>query len=157
MTTSTAWLAGLPKKRVAVAGAFLDDARRVLLLSRTYADGWVLPGGVVEAGEALSRAFAREIHEELGLCREPGRLLCVDWVAAHERDLDGLVVVFDGGTLCPADVSALRIPNAEISGYRFVSYPELPDLLTHSRAERVRASLRSLDDNHVVYLESEAG
>jgi 8-oxo-dGTP diphosphatase len=147
------WLAGLPKKRVAVAGIFVDPDRRVLVLERTYAEGWVLPGGVVEAGESLAAAFRREIHEELGLHRAPGRLLCVDWVAAGEADLDGLVVVFDGGTLSPGDISATAIPNSEISGYRFVRYAELAG----QRTGRVQASLRSLDTNHVVYMESEAG
>lgn len=39
----------------------------VVLVKRTYADGWVSPGGAAEPGEALPTTALRETEEETGL------------------------------------------------------------------------------------------
>ena len=43
----------------------------------------------------------RELAEELGLHRKPGRLLVIDW-APHPAEGDKLLFIFDCGTLTPA-------------------------------------------------------
>lgn len=52
------------------AGVIHDKSGRVLLTSRTLADGsvfWEFPGGKIEPGESAAAAAARELHEELNL------------------------------------------------------------------------------------------
>ncbi|MES2906548.1 MAG: NUDIX domain-containing protein, partial [Pseudomonadota bacterium] len=39
----------------------------VLLVRHTYMDGWYLPGGGVDRGEALEKAAVRECFEEVGV------------------------------------------------------------------------------------------
>lgn len=63
-----------PSKHVKVAAVVVvvDDAGNVLLTRRaasmrSYPGCWVLPGGGVDAGEALAAAAAREVWEETGL------------------------------------------------------------------------------------------
>ncbi|MEU6718632.1 NUDIX hydrolase [Nonomuraea sp. NPDC046802] len=145
----------LPGKGIAVSGLFLDTRGRVLLLSRTYAAGWVLPGGIVEAGESLRAGFRREVCEELGLSRIPGRMLCLDWIPARDRPgmADRLVVVFDGGLLSAADVASIRLPEDEIGACRFASKQELDNLPDHPAYARLRACMTALADDSTLYLE----
>jgi len=67
---ATSWVA---------AGAPFVDNGRVLLVHKTYGNHWDIPGGYVDMGEAPAAACRRELREELGMDREPRRLLVVDW------------------------------------------------------------------------------
>jgi 8-oxo-dGTP diphosphatase len=58
---------------LAVSAAIIRDGR-VLTVRRARGPAlgvWTMPGGVVEAGETLTQALVREIHEETGLTIEP--------------------------------------------------------------------------------------
>ena len=59
---SSTWAAG---------GLVFDDEGRVVLVkhraSSGWADVWVTPGGILEAGERADDAFRREVREETGL------------------------------------------------------------------------------------------
>ena len=72
------YVASLSRKRLAASAFFRDDQGRVLLVDPVYKEGWDLPGGAVEAEESPHAAWRREVAEELGLDRPPGRVLAVD-------------------------------------------------------------------------------
>ena len=97
--------------RVAAGALFLDPAGRVLLVHPTYKDSWDIPGGYVEQGESPAAACRREVAEELGLDRQPRRLLAVDW-APHEREGDKLLFLFDCGDLAD-DQARIRLDPTE--------------------------------------------
>lgn len=143
----------LPRKRVAAAMLFTDPSGRVLVVEPTYKPRWELPGGAVEDSESPGRAAVREIAEELGIDRAPGRLLAVDYVPADEsRDrTEGLIVVFDGGTI--DDPEVLRLPAEELSGWEFVEPARLAEYLPALQSRRAVAALRARDTGCAVYLE----
>lgn len=48
----------------------IDDQGRVLLHRRRDSGLWALPGGVINLGETIAEAAAREVHEETGVTVE---------------------------------------------------------------------------------------
>ncbi|WP_420036119.1 NUDIX hydrolase [Streptomyces sp. cg28] len=111
------------------AALITDEIGRVLLVHPTYRkdDSWLLPGGVVEAGEHPHVTCRREITEELGLVLPLSAVLAVHSFSAHHPDLGpssacpGEVrFVFDAGTLTPDQVQAIRLPHEELSEYAFL-------------------------------------
>ncbi|MFB7652967.1 MULTISPECIES: NUDIX domain-containing protein [unclassified Streptomyces] len=111
------------------AAIITDEVGRVLLVHPTYRkdDSWLLPGGVVEPGEHPHITCRREITEELGLDLPLSAVLTVHSFSPHHPDLQpgtpcpGEVrFVFDGGTLTPDQVEAIRLPRDELSEYAFL-------------------------------------
>src|SRR5713101_3717207 len=97
------YIASLARKRMAAGALCRDRAGRVLLVDPVYRDTWDLPGGAVEAEESPHAACRREVAEELGLDRLPGRVLAVVWVPSRPERPEGLIVVYDGGVLSDAE------------------------------------------------------
>jgi 8-oxo-dGTP pyrophosphatase MutT (NUDIX family) len=136
--------------RVAAGALFLDPTGRVLLVRPIYKDSWEIPGGCVESGESPAAACRRELAEELGLHREPRRLIAVDW-APNDRDGDKLLFLFDCGVLGD-DEHRIRLGADELDRWEWVSLDHLDDYLIPRLARRVR-SAATLDGTTGVYLE----
>jgi 8-oxo-dGTP diphosphatase len=76
---------------LAVSAAIVREGR-ILLVRRARSPGrglFSLPGGVVEAGETLNEAVAREVREETGLTVDP--VMLAGHREAIVRDADGRV------------------------------------------------------------------
>ncbi|MFJ2055641.1 NUDIX domain-containing protein [Streptomyces sp. NPDC087908] len=145
-----------PTGQTVAAGVLLfDDRDRFLLVDPTYKPGWEFPGGVVETGEPPARAGMREVAEEIGheLDAVP-RLLLVDWERPQPPGYGGLRLLFDGGTLGPADTERLHLPGAELRDWRFVTEEEAADLLPPVRYRRLRWALRARERGTVLNLEA---
>ena len=141
------------RKRVASDVIFRDAQGRILLVDPTYKPDWDLPGGMVEANEPPRPAARREVKEELGLDIEPGKLLCVDWVAPHGPWDDTLVFVFDGGELAPEQQAGLHLTDGELRAYRFCRPDEAAELLRPYIWLRVEEALAALQEQVGRYLE----
>lgn len=146
------WYRALPAKRIGAAMLLTDSAGRLLLVRPTYKPGWEIAGGLVEDEEAPHEAVAREVAEELGIDRQPGRLVCVDWIPARHPKTDGLMLVFDGGTLDEATLGRIRLPTEELSEYRLVYSDQLDEYLPEHMARRVREAIRARHEGSTLYL-----
>ncbi|HWS35603.1 MAG TPA: NUDIX hydrolase [Actinoplanes sp.] len=150
-TTGSDFYAALPRKRMGAGILFTDPGGRVLLVEPAYKPDWEIPGGTVEEGESPRLAAQREVTEELGLTVRAGRLLVTDWVPPHGDRTDGLMLIFDGGTL--TSTSAVTLPAAELRSWAWCTGAEAHDRLIPLLARRVTAALRARDDGSSLYLE----
>jgi len=147
------YIASLARKRMA-AGALLRDARgRVLLVDPTYKPLWDMPGGVVEEDESPHAACRREVAEETGLDRLPGRLLVVDWVPARPERPEGMILIYDGGTLTPNEVAAITLPAGELAGHEFVEPAAIAERVSPVLARRIAACLDAVATGTTISLE----
>ena len=125
-----------------------------------YKPAWDLPGGAAESEESPHAACRREVAEELGLDRPPGRVLAVDWVPARtigaDQTLlpDGVIIVYDGGVLTPADVKEIVLADGELAGFEFVTADEAARRVTPLVARRIAASLQACEAGTVAALEN---
>ncbi|MFJ4283299.1 NUDIX domain-containing protein [Streptomyces massasporeus] len=150
MTTSpdyAAYIASLPRVLAGAATLFRDGEGRVLLVEPNYREGWVLPGGTVESddGETPRQGARRETAEEIGLNREPGRLLAVDWVQGAGRP-PVVAYLYDGGVLSEDEFKSIRLQEEELLSWRLVPREELPEYLPGPLGGRVLAALDVLAD-----------
>ncbi|MCX4766164.1 NUDIX hydrolase [Streptomyces sp. NBC_01275] len=152
MTTSSttdfaAYVASLPRVLAGAAAIFRDGAGRVLLVEPNYREGWALPGGTIESddGETPRQGARRETLEEIGLDRELGRLLAVDWARGPGRP-PLVAYVYDGGVLADDDLKAIRLQEEELLSWRLVPREEITDYLLGSLGRRVLAALDALAD-----------
>lgn len=137
-----AYVAGLPRILSGAAALFRDTAGRVLLVEPNYRDGWALPGGTIESddGETPRQGARRETLEEIGLDRELGRLLAVDWV--YRPGWPPLVAyLYDGGVLGEDELKAIRLQEEELLSWRLVERADLGDYLLGTLGGRVLAAL----------------
>jgi len=100
-------------------GAVVVKQGRVLLVQRGTepAKGkWSIPGGLIDVGESLREAVAREVREETGLLVEPLELIELldrihrdgDRVRYHYVIADYLCRVVGGTLLAASDADAVR-------------------------------------------------
>ncbi|HET6381224.1 MAG TPA: NUDIX hydrolase [candidate division Zixibacteria bacterium] len=150
---TAAFYGSLPAKRVAAGVLITDSMGRVLLVQPSYKPTWEIPGGVVEAGESPRGTARRELREELGLEIGIGQLLVVDWVSPQPPRTEGLIFVYDGGTLDDLDARAIRLADPELNAYGFVDMEGAVGLTSERLERRIAAALRARRAGRTVELE----
>lgn len=148
-----AFYATLPTKRVATGVLITDDLDRVLLLQPAYKPTWEIPGGTVREDESARAAARREVREELGIDREIGSLLVVDWVRADPPRTEALAFVYDGGHLDDADARSILLGRAELNAYGFVDLEGAIGLVSERLERRIAAALSARRAGRAVELE----
>ena len=157
--TTKAYYDNLPRKWMGAAVLFLTHENDVLIVKPTYRDEWLLPGGVVEAGESPRHAAEREVAEELGSTRGIGRLLCVDYIAAGEA-YDNVQYVFLGEPLsrdmlaATEGVPAFVMPSDELSTCAVVSLDEAQTRCGPRLGPRIEAAFEGYTTGTTRYLEN---
>ncbi|MEV4671766.1 MULTISPECIES: NUDIX hydrolase [Actinomadura] len=144
--------ASFTRARAAAGVLFFDDHDRVMLVDPSYKDYRDIPGGYVEHGETPRQAAAREVTEELGISPPIGRLLVADW-APNDSEGDKVLFLFDGGTLTPEHLNAIRLDPDELVGYRFHDITQIHDLTIPRLARRLVHAHAAHHDSTTRYLE----
>ncbi len=86
-------------------------------------------------------ALEREVEEEVGLRRSPGRLLCVDYLSAAGTRSEAVMMIFDGGVLTPDEIARIRLPRIELKGHAFLSHSEALEMVEPDLMKRMKAAL----------------
>jgi 8-oxo-dGTP diphosphatase len=109
------------KFMISVSGIVLDTNGKVLLQRHRHwvADVWGLPGGIVQAGESLENAFAREVFEETGLRISDIKLMRIN--SGYRLRL----VVFFQARLMEGD-QTIKLQKQEVTEADFFSLECLP-------------------------------
>jgi len=131
--------ARLPRRRCS-AGVVLRDARgAILLVKPAYRPEWMIPGGVVEAGETPAQAAIREVREETGLDVQLTGLLCVDVVKAQDGFSESIHFLFSARTR--QQDQPLHADGVEVLQVRFMDTEAALTLLPGGTARRVSEAL----------------
>lgn len=144
---------GSAGKRMAAGVLFRDPARRVLLVEPTYKPQWEIPGGSVEADESPFATAVRELQEELGLSVPVSRLLVVDWVPPGPLRTEGIMLVYDGGVLTPAQTEQITLPEQELRSWAWCTIAQVQQRASDLLARRIVAALHAQADTTTRYLE----
>jgi ADP-ribose pyrophosphatase YjhB (NUDIX family) len=123
------------KFMVSVSGVVLDGENKILLQRHRHwvYDVWGLPGGIVQSGEKLEDAFAREVLEETGLEISEIELLKV--VSGYRLRLDAY---FKSRLDPERGVQGMKLQGQEVLDARFFSLDDLPEKMLPEQKEIVR-------------------
>ncbi|MFW0178932.1 NUDIX domain-containing protein [Rothia sp. P7208] len=147
------FIATLPTRRMAAGALIRNEKNEFLAVQPNYRDGWALPGGTVETGEAPQRGCFREVLEEVGLDLTPGRLL----VIFHGLQMgvwgDSSYYFYDGGVI-DSD-TPINVQSEELLGYRWVALDDAAQYFKHSLADRLRTCYEALETGQMIELSSE--
>jgi 8-oxo-dGTP diphosphatase len=133
------------------AGALFVDGDRILLVHKTYGNGWDIPGGYADMGESPAAACERELAEELGLNRKPVQLLVTDW-APHPDEGDKILYIFDCGDL-GQDEARIRLDGTELDRWSWVNIDQVPEYVIPRLAKRLGHAYQARISGQSAYLE----
>jgi 8-oxo-dGTP pyrophosphatase MutT (NUDIX family) len=136
--------------RIAAGALFVDDDR-VLLVHKTYGNGWDIPGGYVDVGESPAAACRRELREELSIDRQPQQLLIVDW-APNDGEGDKILYVFDCGEVGD-DETRFKLMNKEVDRYEWVPIDQVANYAIPRLARRLARAYEARSAGIPFYLE----
>jgi 8-oxo-dGTP pyrophosphatase MutT (NUDIX family) len=140
------YAASLNRKRTSAGVLFHTEDARVLLVETTYKQHWDIPGGTVDDEETPWSTAIREVREETGIIRPLGRLLVIDHVPTDGVMPEGLMFVFDGGTVTDSEIDSIASTDPEIRTVSLRSLAEARRYVSaalHSRITAATDAIRS--------------
>ncbi|MGH3889397.1 MAG: NUDIX hydrolase [Pseudonocardiaceae bacterium] len=137
------------KYSVSSGAIVIREDGRFLAVQRRDTGAWVTPGGVLEPGEPLRDAAAREVYEETGVTIEVGTLIGV----YQNLSTDVVTFVFHAR---PVD-SQHPHTSDETSHVGWITRAQAEDLMTEPFTTRVRDAfddkapvIRTLAEPHIM-------
>lgn len=146
----------LPRKRIASATIFLNHKNELLIVKPNYRDGWLTPGGTVEAFESPRAGCIREIKEEIGLDIPNVTLLGINYVQGTlsngEKD-EGIHFVFYGGVLDEKHIAQIKLQKEELEEFKFETLDIACTLLNERLGKRIQEGMIALKNGTTFYSE----
>lgn len=143
------WVASLTTHLTSAGALFTDPAGRILIVKPNYRDHWLLVGGLLDQGESPEQACRREVKEEIGLDRPPGRLLLVDWTPpSPARPLPLIEFIFEGGTIEPDQI---LLDTSELDEHCFAPADQAMSLLSGDGQRRLAAAIKAQQTGTTLY------
>jgi 8-oxo-dGTP pyrophosphatase MutT (NUDIX family) len=149
------WTRTWPQCALGSKALLLDGSGRLVLVKPTYNERlWYLIGGALEPEESFEQALTREVYEETGLHRAPGRLLVLEQVApdAARKKPFGVDAIFAVEPLAPGEFEAIRLPSNELRDTRLIDCAEIDTWTLPALARTIRAALAALDQGVTILL-----
>lgn len=126
------WLAGLPKKSVAVKVIIKSTEGNILLVKPTYKKTWQFPGGGVEPFEEPIEAATRELSEEINLTVRPDELQIVG--TAFRKEHDNLILIYEYSKELH-EATTFNLQQDEVESYKFENPEAVLPLLSDYYAD----------------------
>ncbi len=122
------------KFMVCVSGVVVNENGQLLLQRHRHwvRDVWGFPGGIVQSGETLEDAFAREVLEETGLTITDIKLVRV--VSGYRMRLEAYYCAKLDTKTCGQE---LKMQEQEVLEARFFSFDDLPNNMLSLQREIV--------------------
>lgn len=136
-----------PRKRSS-AGVLVIENDVALVVKPTYQKKWLVPGGIVEVGEAPHVAALRECREEIGIQPQIFRLLVVDYRDSEMGE--AIHFLFQGHLDRNATID---IDRQEIERFSWEPLDVLPGMLEEHLSKRVVAAFGAIRRSSTVYCE----
>ncbi len=129
--------ASFARRRCSAGGLIWDQDGKIAVVRTSYRDGWMIPGGVVEAGETPAEALVREAAEEIGAAPVVRSMVCVDILPPDNGFSESVHFLFDCHPLDDPALDRLRIDGREILEMRFVLPQEALGMLYPTVSRRL--------------------
>ncbi|MFF2650448.1 NUDIX domain-containing protein [Streptomyces sp. NPDC058045] len=121
------------------------EERRVLLVCKKYQQEkgelrpWGLPGGCATTNEPADAALLREVHDELGIGAQLGRILVVHQMPESEDSTEGINLVWECAPI--PDSTVIRLPQDELSAWAYVPMKDLDEYVKPHTRIRIEAAV----------------
>lgn len=143
----------IPRKTVAGGALIRNSDGLILFLEPIYKPTLEIPGGLAEANESPLSACNREVQEEIGLDLNISRTLVVDWIPATGPWHDGVMFIFDGGTLGDAEIQRIRVDPNEARCWDFMSLGQASSRMRPSMTRRLSMAVAAVEAGSTIYAE----
>jgi ADP-ribose pyrophosphatase YjhB (NUDIX family) len=132
---------------VSVAGIIFDETGRILLQRHRHwvPNVWGLPGGIVQSGETLENAFAREVFEETSLLISDIELMRV--VSNYRLRVE---VYFRARLANHGQPQIIKVQEQEVIEARFFSLAELPANILPLQKELIERAASSVLSTRII-------
>jgi ADP-ribose pyrophosphatase YjhB (NUDIX family) len=135
------------KFMVSVSGVIFDDSGYILLQRHRHwvQNVWGLPGGIVQSGETLENAFAREVLEETNLAISDIELVRV--VSNYRLRLE---VYFRARLSENGKAQVIKLQEQEVIEARFFPLSELPANIFPLQKELIDRAASTISPSQIV-------